>query len=134
MKLFKTEEEKVKIILTKHYPELYNLTKEEIAQIKNNLNNIDWDALEKELCSISLDWDFKWGKRYVLFSDLNRNEYDVINVVRYEHYDDGVTIDGIKKPTLGYKFALIVQGNRVFYRFYLQFNSMDEIHQFIWGD
>ena len=52
MKLFKTEEEKVKIILTKHYPELYNLTKEEIAQIKINLNNIEWDKKEKELCSI----------------------------------------------------------------------------------
>lgn len=130
MKLFKTEEEKVKIILAKHYPELYNLTKEEIAQIKINLNNIDWDKIEEEWWSITWGWDFKWGRIYILFSDLNRNEYDAINVVRYEHYTDGVTIDGIKKPTHGYKFTLIVQGKQ---RFYLQFNSMDEIHKFIWG-
>lgn len=131
MKLFKTEEEKVKIILAKHYPELYNLTKEEIAQIKINLNNIDWDNITEELYSIDWDWVFKWGKRYILFSDKNRNKYDAIVIVRYKYYTDGVTIDGIKKPIAVYKFALIVQGK---HRFYLQFNSMDEIHQFIWGD
>ena len=67
MKLFKTEEEKVKTILTKHYPELYNLTKEEIAQIKINLNNIEWDKKEKQ-CGQYLGIGISNGVRDMFYS------------------------------------------------------------------
>lgn len=132
MKLFKTAEEKAKIVLRDKYPELYKLSKEEIAQILINLKDTNmFNDRADYLYQISGSFDYRWGKGYTLFNDKNRDKYNTIDIIRYKYYPDGVTIDGIKKPTESYGLVLRIDVPGGYHT--LEFDSIEEIHKFIWG-
>lgn len=130
MKLFKTKEEKATTLLHKRYPQLFKLSKEDTDNIKQHMNECKWED-DYGLYSILSPFHMKLGYRYVLFEDKNRDNYNV-DIIRYEYYPDGITIDGIRSPTRKYKFALRIDkkpGEWIT----IIFDSMDEIHKFIWG-
>lgn len=131
VKLFKTAEEKAKILLSERYHQLYELSKEEIDQILINLKDIKWgNDIADDLYQISGSFDHRWGKGYTLFNDKNRDKYKTIDIIRYKYYPDGVTIDGIKKPTEKFKFVLRIDIPGGYHS--MEFDNVEEIHKFIW--
>ncbi|MFA7143382.1 MAG: hypothetical protein WC175_05365 [Candidatus Dojkabacteria bacterium] len=129
---FRSLEDNMRVLLKKKYPELYNITDKEKQDILYNLENIKWGDIEESLYSISCSYDFKYGKSYLLFSDMNRYDHDVITIVKYKYYPDGITIDGIKKPTVDYKFSLRVKSGMSYE--YMIFDTVRDVYDFIWSE
>lgn len=129
---FRSLEDNMRVLLKKKYPELYNITDKEKRDILYNLENIKWGDIEESLYSISCSYNFKYGKSYLLFSDMNRCDHDVITIVKYKYYPDGITIDGIKKPTVDYKFSLRVKSGMSYE--YMIFDTVRDVYDFIWSE
>ena len=133
-KIIPDEKDDIRSILKTKYPELYVLTDKEKSKMLNTLLNIDWKNIGDTECSIGRDWGcliLETGKKFLLFSDVNRTDYDIIDIVRYKYYTNGTMIAGLRNPTTDYKYSLRITVDN--YMEYVQFNKMEDLYNFIWG-
>ena len=120
LKLFKTKEEKAKILLHNEFSELYTLTDDEMVKVRYSLNT----------------FIHGWGDVYNLYNQYTAS-YDHRKTISIRKeiaiVEDRPYIDGVRSPKLKDTLKLIII-NGTHNISVNGFDGVDEICDFIWSD